>query len=237
MKNRPKMNVSKCVAPTAPLVQFEESTLPSLLEKDCADYHRMTANLQQFERWVSRNIDSWLLTGDEQVLNARPKLYEVMIQYHQLANAHYSNNPEGLSIMILTVFELWVACDKAAVHKCQLLGEYAPDVPIDALQNLLLSRADQMERLMMVKSYMRGRSSKSRGEVSSLLFSNCNENSFAARYFGASGTLKALRTLIESAAEKARETKRASSMHENEEAWQRSDGDLLYPAGDPIKDH
>jgi len=142
--------------------QYDASVLPSLLEKGCTDYHRTTANLQQFERWVSQNLDSWLSTGDVQVLNACPKLYDIMIQYHQLASTHYSTNPEGLSIMILTMFELWVACDKVAVHKCPLLGEYAPEVPLEALQNLLLPRADQMERLMKLESYVRGRSARSR---------------------------------------------------------------------------
>jgi len=208
MKNRPKMNVSKCVAPTAPLVQYDELTLPSLPEKECTDYHRTTANLQQFESWVSRNLDSWLPTGDVQVLNACPKLYDLMIQYHRLASRHYSNNPEGVSIMILTMFELWVACDKVAVHKCQLLGEYAPEIPLDALQNLLLPRADQMKRLAALESYVRGRSSKSRHELAGLLLSNSDASGFAARYFDSSETLRTLRTSIEVAAEKAREAKK-----------------------------
>jgi hypothetical protein len=171
------------VAPTAPLVQYDASSLPSLPEKGCTDYHRTTANLQQFERWVSQNIDSWPPTGDVQVMNACPKLYDFMIQYHQLANIHYANSPEGLSVMVLTIFELWVACDKVAVQKCQLLSEYAPEVPLEALQNLLLLRADQMERLKALESYVQGRSSRSRNEFAGLLLSSCDANSFGARYF------------------------------------------------------
>jgi hypothetical protein len=106
MKNRPKMSISKLFAPSAPMVQYDSSILPSLLEKECKDFHRTTANLQQLERWVSQNLDPWLPTGDVQVLNACPKLYDIMLQYHQLASKHYSSNPEGLSVMILIIFEL-----------------------------------------------------------------------------------------------------------------------------------
>jgi hypothetical protein len=206
MEKRPNTDTSKAVAPTASLVHCDASTLPTLSEKSCTDYHRMTANLQQLERWASLNTDPWL---DSRPPNACLKLHDLLIRYHGLAKIHYANNPEGLSIMLLTILELWVACDKAAVHECQLLSDYAPDVPVDALQNLLLPRADQMGRLMSLESYIQGRSSRSRKEVSSLLLSNNNANGFAARYFDTSDTLKDLRTSIESKAEDSRRIKHA----------------------------
>jgi hypothetical protein len=94
-----------------------------------------------------------------------------------------------------------------AVHKCPLLGEYAPEVPLEALQNLLLPRADQMERLMKLESYVRGRSARSRNEYADLLLSNSDADSFAARFFNASDTLRTLRKSIVSAAEETRKAK------------------------------
>jgi hypothetical protein len=93
------------------------------------------------------------------------------------------------------------------VHKCPLLGEYAPEVPLEALQNLLLPRADQMERLMKLESYVRGRSARSRNEYADLLLSNSDADSFAARFFNASDTLRTLRKSIVSAAEETRKAK------------------------------
>jgi hypothetical protein len=206
MEKRPNSDVSKGVTPIASLAQCDAATLPTLSEKDCTDYHRMTANLQHFERWVSQNVDSWL---ESHVSNACLKLQDTLIRYHGLANVHYAGNPEGLSIMLLTIFELWVACDNAAVHECQLLSDYAPDIPIDALQNLLLPRADQLERLMTLENYMQVRSSRSRKDSSNMLLSKNHANGFAARFFDASDTLKTLRTSIESAAGKSRENKHA----------------------------
>ena len=226
MENRPNTDVTRIAAPTAPLVQYDAKVLPSLLEEKYPDYHRTTANLQQFERWISRNIDPWL---DSHEPTACLKLHNVLIQYHQLAKKHYANNPEGLSIMLLTVFELWVACDKAAVHECQLLRDYAPDVPLDALQSLLLPRVDQMGRLVMLESYMRDRSSRSREGLSNLLLSNTNANGFAARYFDASDTLKSLRVSIEESAEISREAKRAEFKTMQDE-YERLD--LLYEEED-----
>jgi hypothetical protein len=82
MNKRPNTNASKAVAPTASLVHCDASTLPTLSEKNCTDYHRMTANLQQFEHWISLNMDSWL---DSRPLNACLKLHDLSIQYHGLA--------------------------------------------------------------------------------------------------------------------------------------------------------
>jgi hypothetical protein len=223
-RNPSKTDVSKSVSLTAPLVQYNASSLPTLPEKDCTDYHRTTANLQQFERWVAHNIDSWLPTGDVQVMNPCSKLYDLMIQYHQLARSHYAGNAEGTSVMILTIFELWVACDKVAVHTCQLLSEYAPDVPMDALQNLLLPRAEQMERLLMLESYVRDRVSNSREELANLLLCNNDTNGFAARYFETSDRLKLLRASIESTAEESRKAKHSEfkvmqNTYEHLDSW------------------
>jgi hypothetical protein len=35
-------------------------------------------------------------------------------RYRSAANRVYSSNPESLSIMLLTIMELWVACNKSA---------------------------------------------------------------------------------------------------------------------------
>ena len=58
----------------------------------------------------------------------------------------------SLPVMILTLFELLVACDKAAIRVCPLLGEYSLGVPHAVLQSLLLPFYGQMYRLAGVES-------------------------------------------------------------------------------------
>jgi hypothetical protein len=222
MQRRSKEYVAKHFVPTVPLPQYDKSTLPSLPETECINFHRTTAILQQYERWIEQNLDEWLSAEADRVPNACRKLYELMIQYYTLASDHYSRNPEGISIMILTLFELWVACDKAAVKKCQMLSEYSPNVPLDALQSLLLPHITQMERLLKLETYLQDRASDSRTELNGLLFKTDSANSFAARYFHTSQPHKELRQSIETAAQKAREAKEAE-FHAKQADYERLD--------------
>ncbi|KAJ8607130.1 hypothetical protein MRB53_040483 [Persea americana] len=79
------------------------------------------ANLQTFERWVAQHLDSWCCEREADA--SCQILYDALITYHSLASELYSNNPEGISVMILTVLELWVAMDREATKKCALLAE------------------------------------------------------------------------------------------------------------------
>jgi hypothetical protein len=145
-----------------------------------------------------------------------------MVQYHTLASNHYSRNPEGISIMILNLFELWVACDKLAVKKCQMLSEYSPNIPLEALQSLLLPHATQMARLLELETYLQDRAADSRNDLDGLLYRTDDANSFAARYFSISQSHQELRNSIESAARKAREAKEAE-FHAKQSDYERLD--------------
>lgn len=124
--------------------------------------------------------------------------------------------------MILTLFELWVACDKATVKNCQMLSEYSPNVPLDALQSPPLPHVSQMGRCLKLETYLQGRASDSCSELDGLLYKIDNVNSFAARYFHTSQSHKELRQSIESAAQKAREAKEAE-FHAKQADYERLD--------------
>jgi hypothetical protein len=222
MQLRSKATHLRNFIPTAPLIQYEPSTLPSLSETAWQDYHRTTANLQHFEQWVQQNLDAWLSAKSELIPHACRKLYNLMTQYHDLASKHYSRNPEGISVMILTIFELWVACDQVAIHKCQMLSEYAPDIPLDALQSLLLPQAKQMERLSKLEAYLQDRASNSCGQFDAMLFRTDDKHSFPARYFAASEAHQALRKSIECAALEARQAKE-EEFHAMQSEYERLD--------------
>lgn len=201
---RRRENISARFTPSSLLMKHESSSLPSLHAVQFNEAY-VAVNLSQFEQWVAHHIDAWVAANDQS--NACEKLQDLMIQYHRFAQARYSGNPEATSVMVLTMFELWVACDTAALRQCPWLREYDPGIPIDALQNLLLPFLDQMKRLHVVEDHIERRRRGSRKKTD-LLFSTDSNESFANQYFDNSNTHQALMSNIENSAENARQAKR-----------------------------
>lgn len=205
---RPGISTEKSFTPSSSLVKLSSLRLPASLRISHEPYHYAAANLYQFEVWVTQYIESWSTTQDEHRANACHQLYELTQKYHSFASAQYSGCPEGISTMILTCFELWVACDKLAVAEYPMLAEYTLDVPLDVLQSLLLPFSYQMDRLQKIEVYFANRTKQSRGDLVAQMFDIASENNFAARFFDASKPHQRLRFDIERAAGVARNNKR-----------------------------
>ncbi|KAF2969305.1 hypothetical protein GQX73_g4245 [Xylaria multiplex] len=133
------------------------------------------ANLKAFETWVALYCREWIKNDR---YTPCEELSSLIATYHNLALPYYSKNPEALSSMLLTIFELWVACDDAAVKLCSLLGEYDPGIPYDVLQNLLLPFKSQMQRLHRVEQYLLDRSFSARFKPTSLYYYLDNSECF-----------------------------------------------------------
>ncbi|KAK7696887.1 hypothetical protein SLS64_014115 [Diaporthe eres] len=190
--------------PSSQLIELKPGSLPSLPGSHFNDSYYAAANLGQFEQWVAWHIDDWVDANEQD--NACKELHDLMVQYHSLAGACYSGNPEATSVMVLTTFELWVACDKAALQGCPWLSEYDPGIPTEALQNLLLPFLDQMKRLYQLEDYINRRRKES-GKPTDLLFASDSSKSFASQYFDRSDAHQELLSRIESDAETARQAK------------------------------
>lgn len=98
--------------------------------------------------------------------------------------------------MVLTLLELWAACDMAASTQCTLLQDYDHELPHQVLQALLLSRGGQMHRLARVEAYLHNRSEEASCPASAFR-SFGTESSFAVRYFDASPHHQTLKKEIE----------------------------------------
>lgn len=201
-RTRQPENNSAGFMPSSRLMKLELGFLPSLPDRHFNDVYA-AANLSQFEHWVAHHIDDWLTANTRETVCQ--KLHNLMIQYHDLAQVRYSGNPEATSVMVLTMFELWVACDKAAIQQCPLLSEYDPGIPTDALQNLLLPLLDQMKRLLQIEEYIDCRRIGSMKRTD-LLFAT-SDSSFASQYFARSSTHQELMSRIVSDAKAARKKK------------------------------
>ncbi|CAF3497814.1 unnamed protein product [Fusarium graminearum] len=102
--------------------------------------------LAMLESWVAANLELWLKhhVGED---DACKKLKELIQSYHHVASRQYSDRPEGASRMLLTIGELWVAMDKAAIHVIPSIALYEPEVPIEIWQALLLTAGAEAKRL------------------------------------------------------------------------------------------
>ncbi|KAH0834181.1 hypothetical protein J3R83DRAFT_11490 [Lanmaoa asiatica] len=172
--------------------------------------------LYDVEQAVERGIDAWV----DSVVNADAacvKLEVLTKKYSSSAVKAYADNPEQLSIMLLTTIELWVALDRIATRSIPLLADFSPEVPTHLLQKLLLRKAGHLHRLRHVYRYLSRRHSQFRSGCSAFS-SDVSEDAFAIRFFNQSDHLQKLADRIEAAAErevdkKVAELKKANNRH------------------------
>lgn len=164
--------------------------------------------LAAFEDWVASHLAGWLgkNVSDPTTCGHLGHLIE---QYHCIASSHYDENPETISVMLLTCLELWVACDNSATQHYPLMLDYNPEVPSQLLQSLILPLKVQLERLSRVEDYLGQRVSRSKGGFPSVFSTFGHHSSFAVRYFATSKDHQDLRAEIEKWAHSGREDKKA----------------------------
>lgn len=156
--------------------------------------------LHDFEEQIARNLG--VGSGDFNNIQA---LLENLKIYFAIANKYYDGNPEDQSIMLLTIFEIWRAIDRAAIRKIPLLGEYPPEVSYKLIENLLLRKAKDLERAMDLIQYLKTRERPEHPSV----FGTVEWTSFSIRYYdsGPSGVMQDLMTSIEQHAAKKEQEK------------------------------
>jgi len=140
-------------------------------------------NLCAFETWVATNLESWTQRHiNERVTCAR--LRHAIQAYHEIASACYAGSAEGNSAAILTILELWVACDKSAVAQHRLLEEFNHDIPHKPCEFLLLRFRSDLERLHRVEKYLsdRTRNAATVGKGLSAIYNAGQAKSFSTRF-------------------------------------------------------
>ncbi|KAK2057683.1 hypothetical protein LY76DRAFT_606052 [Colletotrichum caudatum] len=137
-KNRPDNHQ---FIPSWTLIQYDSDTLPELA--DSPDREHLLLSLASFESWVEDNLQTWMksqLVHDH--TNTCVQLRHLIERYHCACIGLYDGNPESLSVMLLTILELWIACDMAAVHIHPLLLRFFNQSPRhEALFNAVQAKA------------------------------------------------------------------------------------------------
>ena len=129
-------------------------------------------------------------------------------EYFARASNAYSAYPEGNSIMLLTLMELWVALDQNVVHKFPLLKDYKVPFSENMLCILQILQREDMIRLNVVEGYLRRRNSLCQVSFPSL-FDDPSDNCFAVRFFDQNTEMQNIRRDILSQAELDIKTKEA----------------------------
>lgn len=167
--------------------------------------HKMF-DLIAFEAWVAANLNGWV-EAQKSEPGTCGKLRLLIEEYYAQASAQYIGDPESTSIMILTLLELWVACDKAAVSSYPILSEYNTGIPQQLFQALLLPLRSQMERLDRIETYLQTREKTAHLSAKHVFSSFGEPMSFSVRWFQQSPKHQILLTDIERIAGNLRKSK------------------------------
>ncbi|KAG8953382.1 hypothetical protein FRC03_011783 [Tulasnella sp. 419] len=161
--------------------------------------------LADFERAVWKDLEAW--TTQNLVSSEGCDTIATCIErYREAASKAYASNPELLSIMILTLFRLWVGLDKMAVAQCSLLADFSPEIPSTLLHPLLLRTSESMETLDFVERYIENRRLHAiPGQ--SVFSSSAGSTSFGVQYFDRNLSVQNLKTRIDQAASQERARK------------------------------
>ncbi|KAF5023030.1 hypothetical protein F66182_4914 [Fusarium sp. NRRL 66182] len=192
-------------SPTARVLQFPTDTIPTL--NTLVDTEYKMFHLAMIESWVQEHLQLWIKMHVHEDLSCS-RLKTLLESYHSVAAIWYSEQPEATSRMLLTIGELWVAADKAAVHAHPMLAEYDAEIPIDIWQALLLQSKADMARLHQLETYLRNRSKAVQANPRPSVFHSYGDrNSFPVRHFEDSPSLKAKKAKIEERAQADKDAK------------------------------
>ncbi|KAJ9607822.1 hypothetical protein H2200_007901 [Cladophialophora chaetospira] len=189
--------------PTAILVRYHADALP---QPPCASEEYGLYNLKAFEAWVASHLPRWLEQHEDDP-GTCGKLGGLIEAYHRTATPLYSGNPESHSILLLTILELWIACDRSAVRRCPLLTDYDPGLLSTWVQSLVLPSKYQMRRVLHAENYLQHRQRVARYASPSIFRDYGQSHCFAVKYFDQSTEHQNLRQYIESHATQMRDAK------------------------------
>lgn len=205
--------VANGFAPKSSLVQYQPTELPDRVHLTNPDYN--VYNLVAFEAWVASHLHGWIAShiGEDSTCG---RLGDLIKNYYNAAFPLYSGNPEAISLMLLTILELWVACDQSATHIHGILSDYDAYIPEGTFQSLLLPFRSQMERLDRAENhlYQRRQHLKYRGPGVFRDFGT--RTCFSVRYFDQSVVHQSLKTQIEAKASSLRRDKQNELIHKHQ---------------------
>ncbi|KAF1915062.1 hypothetical protein BDU57DRAFT_539445 [Ampelomyces quisqualis] len=186
-------STSENFTPDSDYPAYSPSELPTALNAfGDHKYFRIAA----LEAWIEQHLEPWLSIHLHEEGTCE-RIHCLMKTYHATASAAYAGIPVSLSVMYLSLFELWVACDKSACSLYPLLCQYDPELRLDELQSLVLPLDAQMGRLLEVERYVKSRRNTAIGGAPSVFREFGHPSSFAVKFFNQSPILQTVLSNIE----------------------------------------
>jgi hypothetical protein len=177
-------NSTNTPKPRDPLPHFDPTNLNR--EAGNLSQDKIGFYLASIEEWADFNESGWL-RDHLQSPDTCQRIKEVSRHYYDRAKTYYLDDPEGRSIMVLTILDMFVASDQAACAVTPLLLDFDPGVPATAFENLLLHRRGQLVRLQKAEAYLdKRRTSMPGSDTIPFLAPFGKQNSFAVQYATAS---------------------------------------------------
>lgn len=208
-RNRQQNHSSSAFRPSSEFPSFPAARLPERVDgPNDYKYFRLAA----LENWIDQHLQTWISLN----LNNAATCGELRLlieHYFANASAAYASSPISMSIMYLTLAELWIACDRSACTQYPLLCEYTHELHITEFQCLVLPLKHDMERLREVERYFQSRRQAAVSNLPSIYRSFGDPSSFAVRFYDRSRELQT--TLVEIERDAAR--KRARKCQELEQ--------------------
>ena len=213
----------------------------SLLDKRPKDIHLMERQRQSFDHstWIRMTprdnfyaSDYFFLDDAERMLKSDVKksfghsqkslegycgqFQQMMQRYQHLASSAYKSDPEQLSIMLITLLEMWQAIDSMACLLYPLLTDYEPEFPRDLFHPLQVAQLSDLQRIQEVEEYLESRRSGAKTSHPSI-FRDATSKSFAVRYFDQSQDMQQLAADIKAADERAKAQKEEELIKKSKE--------------------
>ena len=163
-------------------VTFPAKELPNLsVALARSDEHQFFV-LVAFEQWIQNHQHSSIIMHKHDTRTCG-KIQHLMSKYHSAAREIYAGVPASMSIMYLTLIDLWVMSDRSPCHILPLLKEYDTEISIHQFQCLSLPLRVHMKRLLYVERYVQARQDGAQEDRSPLYRDFGHGMSFAVHYF------------------------------------------------------
>lgn len=209
IKLREDVSASCHLLPESRVQALNRFNLPSLSHFDQPSCGYTPFTLAAIESWVADNLGSWIQDNVND-LQTCEGLANLLSGYHDAARSYYEKSPEGTSRMLLTLLEIWIAMDKAAVTHIPLMRQYSTHVPMELYKGILLGHIQDMGRLHEAEEYLLKREDGAKKANSpSILSSFGIKGCFSSQYFDQSPSHQTLLDDIEETARREKKQKLA----------------------------
>lgn len=208
MASQPKttINTQRFQPSCFPRLTRSSNALPRLERHRMEDVDWAYLALADIEMWVGDFLQDWTAATVTDP-KGYTQLADLIETYAELAQANYSGRPEEMSLMFLTILELWIALDKCSIAQVGLLQDFDPGFPKTLFHSLLLPKKEHLVRLHSADQYLASRRARATSKSCHAFELFAHPESLGVRYFDRSPKHRQLRAKIEAEAALAKSKK------------------------------